>query len=636
MSMKEQILSIAMQDPRFQETITVVEQQLSGTNIVAEDLSEAIQMLEYVVQNPNTYQEVRMAAIKDGLIDEDMFPPQYDEVLIISLLVVLYGMQDRLSQQGYARGGLKVSGKQLAHRGQGGDRHLAHINDREAEVLRRMGGQGTVNPNTGLREYKGLKNIIKVALPIALSFVAPGIGTAIGSAVLGTGASALAQGIVGGAILGGGTSFLTGGDPILGAVTGGLGGFAPVIGESISAIAPGLDPSIVTGLSGGITGALSSTIGGGDPVTGFAQGAIGTMLRPAVQDFTQNASTAVTNSLKSNAGMTDSGAPIPTTVKPTLSSVASSDFSSAEASSPFVSASSIPVVSGTDSNFPLPQVGVDVMTDLPILTDADIARQSSSTYAPNLMSAEAQNPIGNIQTDGVNIADEFTFPTDGNRTNPLATMPRAPESANLEFSDFATSGQQNQGMLNNFRNLLPEGVAELLPDLSMTELGVGALGLAALSGLSEQDQMAISQAESGGIFDQTTSQYDFVKMRGEANQRGMTLGQFLGSPFFRNDQSKYYLNDTVMAARGGIMDAPGYVNGPGDGRDDVINARLSDGEYVIDAESVSMLGDGSNAAGAEMLDDMRKKLRMHKGKVLAKGEFSPDAKSPLEYMRRSA
>ena len=68
----------------------------------------------------------------------------------------------------------------------------------------------------------------------------------------------------------------------------------------------------------------------------------------------------------------------------------------------------------------------------------------------------------------------------------------------------------------------------------------------------------------------------------------------------------------------------------------MINARLSNGEYVIDAESVAMLGDGSNTAGAEMLDDMRKKLRMHKGKVLAKGEFSPDAKSPLEYMRRSA
>ena len=211
MSMKEQILSIAMQDPRFQETITVIEQQLSGTNMVAEDLTEAIQMLEYVLQNPEVYPEVRTAAIKDGLIDEGMFPPQFDEVLIISLLVVLYGMQDRLSRQGYARGGLAVSGKQLARMGQGGDRQLAHINDREAEVLRRMGGQGTVNPNTGLREYKGLKNVLKVALPIALSFVAPVLAPTIGAAVLGSGASALAQGVVGGAILGGGTSLLTAG-----------------------------------------------------------------------------------------------------------------------------------------------------------------------------------------------------------------------------------------------------------------------------------------------------------------------------------------------------------------------------------------------------------------------------------------
>lgn len=602
MSMKEQILSIAMQDPRFQETITVVEQQLSGTNIVAEDLSEAIQMLEYVVQNPNTYQEVRMAAIKDGLIDEDMFPPQYDEVLIISLLVVLYGMQDRLSQQGYARGGLRVSGKQLAHRGQGGDRHLAHINDREAEVLRRMGGQGTVNPNTGLREYKGLKNIIKVALPIALSFVAPGIGTAIGSAVLGTGASALAQGIVGGAILGGGTSFLTGGDPILGAVTGGLGGFAPVIGESISAIAPGLDPSIVTGLSGGLTGALSQTIGGGDPVTGFAQGAIGTMLRPAVADMTQNASTAVTNFMKSNAGMTDSGArstmkPLATTGSPTIYE---------------------PVSGATDSNM----IFSESLAELPDYMNPQFGDFTQPITVPVL---NEENALLDADIDPETNVINPTVAKQLDTVDPYNTA--------LELSDAANP---NQGILSNLTNLLPENVANLLPEASLSNIALGGLGLAALGGLSEQDQMAISQADAGGIFDQTTSQYDFVKMRGEANQRGMTLGQFLGSPFFRNDQSKYYLNDTVMAARGGIMDAPGYVNGPGNGRDDVINARLSDGEYVIDAESVSMLGDGSNAAGAEMLDDMRKKLRMHKGKVLAKGEFSPDAKSPLEYMRRSA
>ena len=112
-----------------------------------------------------------------------MFPPEFDKTIIISLLIVLYGLQDSLVQEGYARGGLRVAGKQLGRMGQGGDTMLAHINPREAEVLRRMGGQGTVNPNTGLQEYKGLKNIIKTALPIALSIVAPGLGSAIGSAI---------------------------------------------------------------------------------------------------------------------------------------------------------------------------------------------------------------------------------------------------------------------------------------------------------------------------------------------------------------------------------------------------------------------------------------------------------------------
>ena len=621
MSMKEQILSIAMQDPRFQETITVIERQLSGTNIVAEDLTEAIQMLEYVLQNPEVYPEVRMAAIKDGLIDEGMFPPQFDEVLIISLLVVLYGMQDRLAQQGYARGGLAVSGKQLARMGQGGDRQLAHINDREAEVLRRMGGQGTVNPNTGLREYKGLKNIIKTALPIALSVVAPGLGTAIGTAI---GLSGTAASIAGGAILGGGTSFLTGGDPILGAVTGGLGGFAPVIGEGISAIAPGLDPSIVTGLSGGVTGALGQTLAGGDPLTGFATGAIGSMLRPELTNMTRRAGEVVVDSMKSGmpAITTESGAPIQETVRPTY------DASDLVSDMDAVSFNPEPVTENPlalkplaenlyepPGSVPSPTANVD-MTEL---AAKDMARRVSNNP---MLGADFATDISALQT-------QDAFVPEAGRGMDF--------SEDIEKLGQVSQPQQGEGFAT-LRNMLPEPIANLLPDdLSMTELGLGALGLAALSGLSKQDQLDISMAETNGIFDKTTNQYDFVKIRGEANQRGMTLGQFLSSPFFINDQSKYYMNnDTMYAAEGGIMDAPGYVSGPGDGRDDVINARLSDGEYVIDAESVSMLGDGSNAAGAKMLDDMRKKLRMHKGKVLAKGRFSPDAKSPLEYMRRSA
>ena len=74
-------------------------------------------------------------------------------------------------------------------------------------------------------------------------------------------------------------------------------------------------------------------------------------------------------------------------------------------------------------------------------------------------------------------------------------------------------------------------------------------------------------------------------------------------------------------------------DGQGDGRSDHVEARLSPGEFVVDAESVSMLGNGDNAAGARKLEEMRRGVRKQKGKALVKGKFSPDAKSPESYMR---
>jgi hypothetical protein len=74
------------------------------------------------------------------------------------------------------------------------------------------------------------------------------------------------------------------------------------------------------------------------------------------------------------------------------------------------------------------------------------------------------------------------------------------------------------------------------------------------------------------------------------------------------------------------------VEGAGDGREDKIPALLSDGEYVIDAETVALLGNGSNKAGAELLDNFRVKVRKQKGKKLARGEFSDNAKRPEQYM----
>ena len=44
----------------------------------------------------------------------------------------------------------------LAAQGRGGDTELAHVNPVEANILKSLGGSGTINPNTGLREYSWL------------------------------------------------------------------------------------------------------------------------------------------------------------------------------------------------------------------------------------------------------------------------------------------------------------------------------------------------------------------------------------------------------------------------------------------------------------------------------------------------
>jgi len=75
-----------------------------------------------------------------------------------------------------------------------------------------------------------------------------------------------------------------------------------------------------------------------------------------------------------------------------------------------------------------------------------------------------------------------------------------------------------------------------------------------------------------------------------------------------------------------------YVQGRGDGQSDEIPAMLANGEYVFDAETVAQLGNGSNEAGAKMLDQMRENIRKHKRSAPVT-KIPPKAKSPLEYLK---
>jgi hypothetical protein len=75
------------------------------------------------------------------------------------------------------------------------------------------------------------------------------------------------------------------------------------------------------------------------------------------------------------------------------------------------------------------------------------------------------------------------------------------------------------------------------------------------------------------------------------------------------------------------------VEGPGDGQSDDIPAMLADGEFVIPADVVAALGNGSNKAGADKLYDMMHNIRRQARQGNPKDLPKP-AKSPLQYMTR--
>ena len=64
----------------------------------------------------------------------------------------------------------------------------------------------------------------------------------------------------------------------------------------------------------------------------------------------------------------------------------------------------------------------------------------------------------------------------------------------------------------------------------------------------------------------------------------------------------------------------------------VVPAKIADGEYVFPAGFVTALGGGDNKRGAEILDGLREKLRNHK-RSAPTSKIPPKAKSPLDYLK---
>jgi hypothetical protein len=74
-----------------------------------------------------------------------------------------------------------------------------------------------------------------------------------------------------------------------------------------------------------------------------------------------------------------------------------------------------------------------------------------------------------------------------------------------------------------------------------------------------------------------------------------------------------------------------YVQGRGDGTSDQIPAMVANSEYVLPADIVSALGNGSSDSGADVLDQFIQVIRAHKHSN-PPDELPPESKGPLEYL----
>jgi len=265
----------------FNQYRSAIRDQLGQLNLKSSEVEAFISLLEYMLQYPDQYKEIIRAGIEEGAIEEGDFPAQFDQSFITTMLAALNeqriqqvqnvspeamgpGPQEPMAMK---NGGLADAAKLLQSKGRHGDTILAHISPEEARMLKEAGGLGTINPYTGLREYKllkklwkGVKNVVKgvgnaikevAKSPIGKLALTIGATMALGPLAAGFGIGTAGTA----AIVSGGVTALSGGsvkDVLKSAAFGYLGAsFAPTVGGFL----PGEAGSVLNqGLTAGAMG----------------------------------------------------------------------------------------------------------------------------------------------------------------------------------------------------------------------------------------------------------------------------------------------------------------------------------------------------------------------------------------------
>ena len=183
-------------DAALQQTLAQITPQLD--QLSDEQLDSLIQVFQYLHDHPEEYDEKVKELVDAGVVDAGTMPDKYDPEVLATLMIVF--MEAKKQRQtgnqreammgmpqppaGMARGGIADAARMVASKGRSGDSMLAHITPKEAKMLKKHGGVGTINPATGLPEYGFFSSLVNSVTGAVKSVV--GAVTSVVSSVVNT------------------------------------------------------------------------------------------------------------------------------------------------------------------------------------------------------------------------------------------------------------------------------------------------------------------------------------------------------------------------------------------------------------------------------------------------------------------
>ena len=476
---------------------------------------------------------------------------------------------------------LKIAAEHLKSKGRGSDTELVHMTHGEIKGLRQLamahGGDLTINPETGLPEAGFLSKILPVVAAAAATYFTAGAAAPLletelaGSALAGYGG--LMAGAGAGALIGGASSALQGGDWQKSALFGGIGG-AIAGGTGAYDAAPVIEPTstgeiTAQGLKAGAA-TPNSTIPNPEglsynPGAGYGTAASGPMTQQQFTDL--NAFTGTPQDI----GTVPAGGPSPTI----NNTPTQTEMSQLRGETP------------PASQAPKPSYYSKLGTGM-----GDTITKGAILAAPAIGAQYGMSPTNSGQV-----------PT-GQSTSTLGRI-----SPNFQAQ---VPSQPN-----------PYYVAQY-PDYKKHPYGMAGGGAVAFANRGIVQDLPRSSGADVGTYSDTDPNTAKLDAYNAALYRFNKVNKKAGIKTPVQFKEAQPLGDIEEAAAGGVMHGIGgysdggrMLKGPGDGMSDSIPAtigskqpaRLADGEFVVPADVVSHLGNGSTDAGAKRLYGMMDKIR---------------------------